>query len=76
MPARERPTGEDINLGVLFSPGGTALPGGRVRPPLFGSIRLLGEQKCLARIDRALKALEKTGAVPPALSADNGGAGQ
>ena len=35
-----------------------AVTGSRVSPPLFGSVRLLGVQRCLARIDRALAALD------------------
>jgi len=34
-----------------------AITGSRVSPPLFGSIRLLGEMKSLARVDRALEYL-------------------
>jgi glutamyl-tRNA synthetase len=36
-----------------------AITGQRVSPPLFGSLRLLGSEKALARVDRALESLEK-----------------
>jgi glutamyl-tRNA synthetase len=45
---------ENVKLGDLLTPLRVALTGSRVSPPLFGSIRLLGIQKCLARIDRAI----------------------
>jgi glutamyl-tRNA synthetase len=35
-----------------------AITGARVSPPLFGSLRILGAARSLARVDRALKALE------------------
>ncbi|MDR2314181.1 MAG: glutamate--tRNA ligase, partial [Spirochaetaceae bacterium] len=49
---------EGVKLGDLLMPLRVAVTGSRVSPPLFGSIRLLGAEKCLARIDRALAALE------------------
>lgn len=51
---KERAEKENVKLGDLLTPLRAALTGSRVSPPLFGSIRLLGLQKCLARIDRAI----------------------
>ena len=46
-----------VKLGDLLTPLRAALTGARVSPPLFGSLRLLGVEKSLARIDRALEVL-------------------
>jgi glutamyl-tRNA synthetase len=46
-----------LKLGDLMMPLRAALTGSRVSPPLFGSIRLLGPEKALARIDRVLAKL-------------------
>jgi glutamyl-tRNA synthetase len=48
----------EVKLGDLLMPLRVALTGSRVSPPLFGSVRLLGSERCLARVDRALAALE------------------
>ncbi|GHU05651.1 glutamate--tRNA ligase [Spirochaetia bacterium] len=48
---------ENVKLGDLLTPLRAALTGARVSPPLFGSLRLLGAEKCLTRIDKALAAL-------------------
>lgn len=48
-------------LGDLLMPVRVAVTGSRVSPPLFGSLRVLGREKSLKRIDRALELL-KTGA--------------
>jgi len=50
---------ENVKLGDLLMPLRVAITGERVSPPLFGSIRLLGTEKSLARLDRALETLEK-----------------
>jgi glutamyl-tRNA synthetase len=47
--------------GDLLTPLRAALTGARISPPLFGSIRLLGAQSCLSRIDRALAAYGQNG---------------
>ncbi|MCL1837509.1 MAG: hypothetical protein FWG46_08180 [Treponema sp.] len=47
-----------VKLGDLMMPLRVALTGSRVSPPLFGSLRLLGEERSLQRIDRALALLE------------------
>jgi glutamyl-tRNA synthetase len=47
-----------VKLGDLLMPLRVAVTGTRVSPPLFGSMRLLGPEKTLARIDRALAVLE------------------
>jgi glutamyl-tRNA synthetase len=55
--AKERAEKEGVKLGDLLMPLRVALTGSRVSPPLFGSIRLLGAETSLARIDRALEKL-------------------
>ncbi|MDR0623351.1 MAG: glutamate--tRNA ligase [Treponema sp.] len=47
----------EVKLGDLLMPLRVAVTGARVSPPLFGSIRLLGAERSLERIDRALSAL-------------------
>jgi glutamyl-tRNA synthetase len=49
---------EGVKLGDLLMPLRVALTGKRVSPPLFGSIRILGENRCLARVERALAVLD------------------
>ena len=49
---------EGLKLGDLMMPQRVAITGARVSPPLFGSLRLLGSAKSLARIERAIQALE------------------
>ena len=49
---------EALKLGDLMMPLRVAITGARVSPPLFGSLRLLGAEKSLARVDRALEALK------------------
>jgi glutamyl-tRNA synthetase len=48
---------EGIKLGDLMMPLRVAVTGKRVSPPLFGSVRILGVERSLARVDRALAAL-------------------
>ena len=50
---------EGLKLGDLMMPLRVAITGARVSPPLFGSLRLLGSEKALARTDSALKALSQ-----------------
>jgi glutamyl-tRNA synthetase len=50
-----------IKLGDLMMPLRVALTGARVSPPLFGSLRLLGAEKSLKRVERALALLEGSG---------------
>jgi glutamyl-tRNA synthetase len=47
-----------VKLGDLMMPLRVAITGSRVSPPLFGSLRLLGAECSLRRIDSALKLLE------------------
>jgi glutamyl-tRNA synthetase len=47
-----------VKLGDLMMPLRVAITGARVSPPLFGSLRILGTEKSLARVDRALGLLE------------------
>jgi glutamyl-tRNA synthetase len=47
----------NVKLGDLMMPLRVAITGARVSPPLFGSLRILGAERSLARIDRALAAL-------------------
>ena len=48
---------EGVKLGDLMMPLRVAITGSRVSPPLFGSLRLLGTEKALARVDNALSYL-------------------
>jgi glutamyl-tRNA synthetase len=52
---------EGLKLGDLMMPLRVAITGSRVSPPLFGSLRLLGSEKALARVDRAMDELGKRG---------------
>jgi len=49
---------EGLKLGDLLMPLRVAITGTRVSPPLFGSLRLLGSNKAIERVERALAALE------------------
>ena len=44
-------------FGDLMMPLRVAVTGSRVSPPLFESIRIIGVEKAVARVERALKAL-------------------
>jgi len=46
-----------VKLGDLMMPLRVAVTGARVSPPLFGSLRLLGAERSLERIERALQQL-------------------
>jgi glutamyl-tRNA synthetase len=48
---------EGLKLGDLMMPLRVAITGQRVSPPLFGSLRLLGNEKAIARVDKALETL-------------------
>ncbi|MCL1813876.1 MAG: glutamate--tRNA ligase [Treponema sp.] len=54
---KEKAEKESVKLGDLLMPLRVAITGSRVSPPLFASIRLLGETRCLARINSALTIL-------------------
>ena len=54
---KEKAEKESVKLGDLLMPLRVAVTGARVSPPLFASMRLLGEARCAARIDRALTML-------------------
>lgn len=49
----------ELKLGSLFMPIRIAVTGSRVSPPLFDSIRLVGLEKALQRLARAVKILEQ-----------------
>lgn len=49
----------EIKFGALFMPIRMAVTGSRVSPPLFDSIRLLGLEKALQRLERAVTILEQ-----------------
>ncbi|MDR2028513.1 MAG: glutamate--tRNA ligase [Treponema sp.] len=57
---------EGLKLGDLMMPLRVAITGERVSPPLFGSIRILGTGRSLARVDRALAALSAPAGEAPA----------
>jgi glutamyl-tRNA synthetase len=44
-----------VKLGDLMMPLRVAITGSRVSPPLFGSLRILGAEESLARVDKALR---------------------
>jgi len=48
---------ESLKLGDLMMPLRVAITGTRVSPPLFGSLRLLGKEKAVERVERALEKL-------------------
>jgi len=56
LEARSRAAAEGFGwkAGDFFKPLRVALTGRSVSPPLFGSMELLGRERCLARIDAAL----------------------
>jgi glutamyl-tRNA synthetase len=54
---KARAAAANVKLGDLLMPLRVAVTGARVSPPLFGSVRLLGAERCLSRIDKALAAL-------------------
>jgi glutamyl-tRNA synthetase len=56
---KARAEAEGVKLGDLLMPLRAAVTGARVSPPLFGSIRLLGAARSLARIDAALGVLSR-----------------
>ncbi|MCL2006557.1 MAG: glutamate--tRNA ligase [Treponema sp.] len=49
---------EGLKLGDLMMPLRVAITGSKVSPPLFPSLRLLGEEQTLKRIDSAIMLLE------------------
>ena len=58
---KERAAQAGIKLGDLLMPLRVAVTGARISPPLFGSLRILGPDRALARVDRALAALSGAG---------------
>jgi glutamyl-tRNA synthetase len=51
-----------LKAGQLFGIIRTAVTGKKVAPPLFGSMAILGKDRTLARMEKALKLLEKLAA--------------
>jgi len=49
----------EIKLGDLMMPLRVAITGSRVSPPLFGSLRILGADKSVERVQRALDKLSR-----------------
>ncbi|MGM0432670.1 MAG: glutamate--tRNA ligase, partial [Spirochaetota bacterium] len=47
-----------VKLGAMLAPIRAAVTGSNVSPPLFGSLRLLGKDKSLDRIDRAIEQMK------------------
>jgi glutamyl-tRNA synthetase len=54
---KEKAESEGVKLGDLMMPLRVAITGRRVSPPLFGSLRILGAEQSLGRVDRSLAAL-------------------
>jgi glutamyl-tRNA synthetase len=59
LESRLRAAAEEMGwkAGDFFRPIRLAVTGRAVTPPLFGSMELLGRERCLARLDAALEAL-------------------
>ncbi len=55
--ARELAEKLGVKLGDLMMPVRMAVTGSRISPPLIGSIRILGTENALERIDKTLKVL-------------------
>ena len=56
-----------VKLGDLMMPLRVAITGARVSPPLFGSLRLLGTERSLERVDRALAKLGQQAGQSPSI---------
>jgi len=56
---KEQAEKNNVKLGDIMMPLRVTLTGSRVSPPLFGSIRLLGAEKSLQRVERVLHFLGK-----------------
>ncbi len=56
---REKAGELEVKLGAMLMPIRVALTGSKVSPPLFGSIRLLGVEKALERIDHVIELLQR-----------------
>ncbi|NIZ19624.1 glutamate--tRNA ligase [Entomospira culicis] len=54
---RDFATTEGIKIGALLQPLRVAVTGSKVSPPLFGSIRLLGSEETLLRLDNLIAQL-------------------
>jgi glutamyl-tRNA synthetase len=54
---KEQAEKRGVKLGDLMMPLRVAITGSRVSPPLFGSLRILGAERALSRVQRALTAL-------------------
>lgn len=48
-----------VKLGSMLMPLRVAISGSKVSPPIFGSLRLLGAEKALERIDHVINLLKK-----------------
>jgi glutamyl-tRNA synthetase len=55
---KEQAEKRGVKLGDLMMPLRVAITGSRVSPPLFGSLRILGAERSLARVQRALDKLK------------------
>lgn len=55
---RDAAAGLGLKAGPFFTPVRVAVTGKTVAPPLFGTLVILGREKVLARIDRAIEALK------------------
>ncbi len=57
---KEQAEKASVKLGDLMMPLRVAITGSRVSPPLFGSLRILGGQESLQRVEKALEHLVKS----------------
>jgi glutamyl-tRNA synthetase len=55
---KEKAESLGVKLGDLMMPLRVAVTGSRISPPLFGSVRILGLQRCSTRVDHALSMLK------------------
>jgi glutamyl-tRNA synthetase len=53
-----------VKTGQLFSPIRAAVCGRSVAPPLFGTLEILGRERVLQRLDRALEKLKALQQLP------------
>ena len=51
----------EVKLGDLMMPLRVAITGSRVSPPLFGSLRILGAECCVNRLERVMAEFQKQG---------------
>jgi len=61
LPLRAYVEESGLNVNQVFGILRVAITGQRVSPPLFESMEIIGKEKCLYRIKKAVEVLEKMG---------------